>query len=164
MLKRKLDASGNEDKPAKKSKHSQTFKMKYTAKYPVLKQSLKGVNNARCTVCNSDFSVAHGGINDCRTHVEGRRHKDNFERNKNQCSITQMLGGHASMFMDMVLSIKFIYSVVYWSCYNLQLYRYSKSYRYCNKPCIYEYRKNPFCSLYLLSYSPVIIIIFFILG
>ncbi len=25
---------------------------------------------ARCTVCNSDFSIAHGGLNDCRRHVE----------------------------------------------------------------------------------------------
>lgn len=31
---------------------------------------------ARCTLCSSDFSIAHGGRNDVTTHVKGKHHKD----------------------------------------------------------------------------------------
>jgi hypothetical protein len=88
--KRKMDESS--DTPSKKSRHNQTFIQGYSTRYPALQKSLKGPTYARCTICNSDFSVAHGGINDCKTHVEGTRHKSNFESRKNQPSISQMFG------------------------------------------------------------------------
>ena len=34
------------------------------------------INHAFCSACRIDFSVAHGGHDDCRRHVAIKRHQD----------------------------------------------------------------------------------------
>lgn len=60
-------------------KHKQFFKTEYAAEWPVLMRSTKSLNHVHCKVCKSDFSIAHGGRNDCLRHVEGSRHMRNAE-------------------------------------------------------------------------------------
>ena len=60
---------------AKKVKRMQRWREVYATSYPVLKVSSKGVHFAYCTVCHRDFSISHGGMNDCAVHVNGPRHK-----------------------------------------------------------------------------------------
>ncbi len=54
----------------RKRKYKTHFTSDYTKVYP----RLTGVKNndslAQCTACNSDFSIARGGLNDCKRHVE----------------------------------------------------------------------------------------------
>lgn len=41
--------------------------------------------NANCRICNSTFSIKYKGLNDIKTHFEGKKHKDNETiQNKNQ--------------------------------------------------------------------------------
>src|SRR4029434_7696467 len=42
----------------------------YTKVYPCLRKVNHNDSLARCTNCNSDFSIAHGGLNYCKRHVE----------------------------------------------------------------------------------------------
>ena len=46
-----------------------------------------GESYARCTVCQSSFSIAHGGANDCATHVNGARHRKYADTMSGQASI-----------------------------------------------------------------------------
>ena len=61
----------------KKKLQLQVFKSDYTRTWPCLVASKKrGPEYAYCIVCDSDFSVGHGGANDCKRHVSGKLHKD----------------------------------------------------------------------------------------
>ena len=55
--------------PAKKHRTLQKFIPEYTNLWPVLKQSKIGDNHAFCEVCKADFSIWHGGRDDCHRHV-----------------------------------------------------------------------------------------------
>ena len=79
----KLSESGQ-----KKSRRLQKFCEHYTVAYPVLKESSRGEGYAHCTVCETDFSIGHGGINDCAIHVGGPRHKKYAASKQSQPSIT----------------------------------------------------------------------------
>ena len=62
---------------SKKRRREQTFLSEYTTRWPVIVPSDKGKTYARCTECNSSFSISHGGGNDIKTHVSGARHIKN---------------------------------------------------------------------------------------
>nr|XP_042906662.1 zinc finger BED domain-containing protein 5-like [Parasteatoda tepidariorum] len=66
--------------PPKKRSHHQAFKDDYAKEFPVLKRSKASENHAYCITCDMDFTIAHGGLYDCRRHVECERHKKNAER------------------------------------------------------------------------------------
>ena len=74
-----------------KKRYAQKFKDSYTAKYPCVIASKKGTGYAFCTICVSDFSIEHGGINDCGNHVDGPRHEQNAKMKKSQPSMLTML-------------------------------------------------------------------------
>ncbi|KAI0215269.1 NEDD8-activating enzyme E1 regulatory subunit [Lamellibrachia satsuma] len=45
--------------------------------WPLLQpSSKKGVNFAHCQICEIDFSISHGGRDDCRRHIASKRHTD----------------------------------------------------------------------------------------
>lgn len=64
---------------AKKLKIVQKFRHEYTVEWPSIIQSSKSTEYAFCTVCSRDFSIAHGGRNDCRKHIDTKLHKTNAE-------------------------------------------------------------------------------------
>ena len=76
--------SGSELSTSKKARKGQRFREHHMIAYPVLKPSSVGDTYAFCTMCDSNFSVSHGGINDCAMHVNGPRHKKYAESKKNQ--------------------------------------------------------------------------------
>ena len=52
--------------PARKKRALQKFKLEYTRTWPVLIESVKkGMYFARCNLCDIDFSISHGGRDDC---------------------------------------------------------------------------------------------------
>ena len=50
--------------------------------------SRKGSSFVRCNICASDFSVASGGFNDVKRHVDSKKHKDLAHALANQHTIT----------------------------------------------------------------------------
>ena len=61
-------------KVTSKSGSNQRFKQEYSTQWPVLvRGSTK--HHALCTLCKSEFSVAHSGKYDCERHVEGAYHQ-----------------------------------------------------------------------------------------
>lgn len=66
----------SEDHPKKKRKVAvQKFLPSYTSTYPCLCASDTSPSDAFCTICNCSFSVKHGGLYDCRKHLETEKHK-----------------------------------------------------------------------------------------
>ena len=57
-------------------KNNQKFSDKYTAKWPCIVPSRKGVHYALCTVCHCGISVRHGGQYDVKIHVASPKHRD----------------------------------------------------------------------------------------
>ena len=47
-----------------------------------------GESYARCTFCNSDFSVAHGGKNDVVAHINTKKHKESGKAITTSKSVT----------------------------------------------------------------------------
>ena len=64
-----------ESQPTKK-RRTQTFKMEYSAEWPVLKPSKVSQNHVFCSACKLDISISHGGRDDCRRHVSSKKHKE----------------------------------------------------------------------------------------
>lgn len=62
--------------PPSKKKSSQKFKESYSEEFKCLKKSTLSENHARCDTCAKDFSIAHGGKDDCRRHVNSAKHKE----------------------------------------------------------------------------------------
>ena len=61
------------NRPKKKTYH-QNFRREYRTMYPALRSSAEGPQLAHCTVRKSDFSIAHGGKNDCKKHCDTQSH------------------------------------------------------------------------------------------
>ena len=53
------------------------FRKVYSEVYPCscIGPSRLGPSHAHCSLCNSDFSVQHGGKDDCHHHTESAKHK-----------------------------------------------------------------------------------------
>ncbi|XP_071035344.1 zinc finger BED domain-containing protein 5-like [Parasteatoda tepidariorum] len=62
----------NDDGLRKKRKNNQKFREEYTKKFPCLVSGKDGF--AKCNICSSEFSIVHGGLDDCRRHVIGPKH------------------------------------------------------------------------------------------
>lgn len=75
-----VQCSGGDDvsseKVIKKPKIVQKFREEYTKEWPCLVRSSKSLSHIFCSICGRDFSVAHGGRDDCRKHVSSTIHKD----------------------------------------------------------------------------------------
>ncbi|GBN12322.1 hypothetical protein AVEN_250723-1 [Araneus ventricosus] len=70
----------------KKRKNNQRFRKEYSEKWPYLIPGKEGY--ARCSVCNTEFSITHGGKDDCRRHVSGPKHSDLVKAQLQQQSIS----------------------------------------------------------------------------
>jgi hypothetical protein len=51
---------------AKKKKWLTKFKWCYSSEFQCLTKSTKGPHFAHCKICISDFSISHGGRDDCK--------------------------------------------------------------------------------------------------
>lgn len=72
-MKRALDTCSS---VSKKSKVVQKFRDSYTKEWPCLVTSKMSENHVYCEVCSCDFVIAHGGRDDCRRHIESKKHQD----------------------------------------------------------------------------------------
>ena len=57
-----------------KSQRKQTFREEYSIRWPCIIRSKLDDFTARCTVCQSDFSISHAGANDITAHVKRKKH------------------------------------------------------------------------------------------
>jgi hypothetical protein len=80
-------------KPTKKKvAYKQQFRPTYNQKWPSLGSSQKGKHHAFCSVCKVDIAIAHGGADDCRRHVNCKKHKDLAEIGKTHKNIGSFFG------------------------------------------------------------------------
>ena len=73
-----VDLTANDpETPKKKAKKQwdQKFKPEYKERFPFVIKSDRDDFTARCTICMSDFSIAHGGENDITKHMKTAKHK-----------------------------------------------------------------------------------------
>ena len=68
----------------------QRYKAEYSHKWPVLTKSSVSASYVRCQLCQSDFSVAHGGAADCGKHLRSAKHIS-LEQNRTSASASNML-------------------------------------------------------------------------
>ena len=59
---------------SKKTAVLQKYRDGYTKEWPCLLASCVSENRVFCSVCLCDFSVAHSGQDDCRRHIESKKH------------------------------------------------------------------------------------------
>ena len=82
-----------------KSKSTQKWRSDYSLTYPVLKQSTVSDSHAFCSVCNISFTVAHGGITDCKRHIITQKHTklaELVQKSKSMSSFVGSSSGHSS--------------------------------------------------------------------
>ncbi|GBL80058.1 Unconventional myosin-VI [Araneus ventricosus] len=75
-----------DEEKQKKRRNNQRFRKEYSEKWPCLIPGKEGY--ARCSVCNTEFSITHGGKDDCRRHVSGPKHSDLVKTQLEQQSIS----------------------------------------------------------------------------
>ena len=59
----------------KKKKYDSYWKSDFSIAFPELKPSHRGTTFAHCTICNTDFQIKAGGLNDCKKHTSSNSHK-----------------------------------------------------------------------------------------
>ena len=72
---RETDEDPSAKNRPKKKTYYQNFRQEYRTMYPALRSSAEGPQLAQCTVCKSDFSIAHGAKNDCKKHCDTQSHQ-----------------------------------------------------------------------------------------
>lgn len=82
---------------AKKKKiSSQRYRKEYSDEWPCLTFTDVSPNFVHCKTCNCNFSIAHGGRNDCRRHVLSPKH----EQNKKLCSQVKPLESYLTKYSN----------------------------------------------------------------
>ena len=61
---------------------TETFKKDYIEKWPALQPAWKGDTFCFCVLYECEFSVSRGGRDDCRRHIESKKHSNNDSRKK----------------------------------------------------------------------------------
>ena len=74
MPKRKQCDTDSE--PISEKKRLQQFRKEYTDQFSFIIKGKNDEGSAFCTVCNSEFSIKYGGLNDITKHVGGQKHKN----------------------------------------------------------------------------------------
>nr|XP_015930873.1 uncharacterized protein LOC107457258 [Parasteatoda tepidariorum] len=64
------------ERPAKKAKVTQRYRDAYSVEWPCFIKSKVSEGHVFCTVCSTDFMIAHGGRDDCRRHFQSKKHRD----------------------------------------------------------------------------------------
>ena len=62
--------------------------------------SRKGPTYAHCKVCDTDFAIAGGGVNEVKRHMETKKHKENAKRMENQLTIQSALSRSRNSLED----------------------------------------------------------------
>ena len=70
------DSSNSSLPSMKRPKRLCHFDDSWPKEFKGIKKSSLGDTFACCVLCNSDFSIGHGGQNDVTAHVKGKRHND----------------------------------------------------------------------------------------
>ena len=79
--------------PPKKLKINPTGRFKSSWQLPPhIAKSAKGDSFAYCSLCRSDFSVSHGGLNDVKRHVQGAVHKKRLKDVEKTTTISEFWG------------------------------------------------------------------------
>ena len=73
----------------------QEFLAEYTITFPFIKK--KDEYTAHCTICNANFSVAHSGVFDIKTHIKGGRHTQHAAGLKTQSTLTNFVAKDLSL-------------------------------------------------------------------
>ena len=76
MASKRTSEAPRQDRDTKKPRILQKFLLDYTTDWPVLKPSMKGATFCYCCTCRLNFSIGHGGHDDCTRHMACKRHKE----------------------------------------------------------------------------------------
>lgn len=97
----------------KKPKYQCKYQKSWEEEFSVIKKSTKGDSFVLCTYCNEHFSIAHGGKNDVKRHVERQKHIDNVQSAK-QSGIQRRLtdcraSGPSQSYTDLVTKAEVLF-------------------------------------------------------
>ena len=87
---------------SKKDKRKQSYKTEYSEKWDFIQPSQKGENHARCTLCSSDFSIAHSGSYDITHHIETAKHRSIAETKSANRPIRQFMPSTSNADHDVI--------------------------------------------------------------
>ena len=89
-------ADNSEPAPSKKRIYCVKFNDSWCNKFKFIQKSRKGEGFALCTVCGSDFSIAHGGENYINRHKNTSEHRGYVNAAQQQRKLTDIGGSSAA--------------------------------------------------------------------
>ncbi len=78
------------------AKKIQKYRVEYSNEFPELTKSKISDLYIYCMACRKDFTISHGGRDDCRRHVDSPTHKKNKELFNKTSSIAAFISSKAS--------------------------------------------------------------------
>ena len=106
LPRKKLKAKIN--KPTKTV--SQKYRAEYSQKWPLFTKSHVSDSHVRCQLCQSDFSVAHGGAADCGKHLRSAKHVG-LEQNRASASASNMFQYFSTEKYQSVIRAEVLFTV-----------------------------------------------------
>ncbi|XP_069076632.1 uncharacterized protein [Pleurodeles waltl] len=87
-----LQADSLPEPPKKKAKkHFVKYRPEWELTYPNIPKSSEDAYKATCSICNKDFTIAHGAEKDIKTHEAGSQHKKNASSRTKRATILAYL-------------------------------------------------------------------------
>ena len=93
------DTEAGDGQQPKKKKYLIRFKSRreqWILVYPFLRESKRGETYALCSICNTDFSIGHGGENDIKRHVALNKHVQTVAAPKSTQNVSNFFAGSSS--------------------------------------------------------------------
>ena len=90
MASKRMSKAPRQDQDAKKPRILQKFLLDYTNDWPVLKPSTKVATFCYCFACRLNFSIGHGGRDDCQRHMACKCPKEHAELRRTCPSVSSM--------------------------------------------------------------------------
>ena len=94
----------------KKKKYCVKFNDSWCNKFKFIQKSRTGESFALCTVCGSDFSVAHGEENDISRHKDISKHEKYVDAAQRQRKLTDLSASSVTVNLDQkVVEVKLFF-------------------------------------------------------
>ena len=90
MASKRTSEAPRQDQDAKMPRILQKFLLDYTTDWLVLKPSMKVATFCYCCTCRLDFSIGHGGHDDCKRHMVCKHHKEYAELQRTCPSVSSV--------------------------------------------------------------------------
>lgn len=96
--------------PSKKPKLEQKFRPEYTSTWASIVRSKLSDGHARCTTCETDFTIKSGGASDIERHVKTKKHQEADKLRSKNNTVTSYFASTSNPLDEKVMNAEMLWN------------------------------------------------------